>query len=320
MCSVVDRLRRIVGTDCTVLLEGESGTGKGLVARAIHQLSPRRERPFVAPNCAAIPEALLESELFGHAKGAYTGASAEQRGLLQAADRGTLFLDEVESLFLPHQGKLLQFLDDGSFRRLGEATPHRADVRVIAASNRDLQALVAAQRFREDLFHRLNVFRVELPPLRERDGDVRTLAAHFLGQLARSSDGKRKRFSREALAALETYPWPGNVRELRNEVERALLLTRGPTIAVDDLSPEIGAAHRVAQLGGSSFKERRRVLVETWERAEILSGLRRTGGQVAVLARQFGLARQNLWRKVRKYGIEPRDLAQQDDRGPSPKP
>ena len=222
-------VQRAAPSDATVLVEGESGTGKELVARTLHALSPRAGRPFVAINCAAIPETLLEAELFGYEKGAFTGAAGRKPGKFEVAHRGTLFLDEVGDLPLALQAKMLRVLENHAFERLGGLTPVHVDVRVVAASNRNLRAMVAARQFREDLYFRLSVFPITVPALRDRPGDIAILARHFLDRVCRDVK-KRVTLSEAAVAALERYPWPGNIRELQNCIERAVILASEDTI------------------------------------------------------------------------------------------
>jgi DNA-binding NtrC family response regulator len=233
------RVMRLVGqvarTGATVLVTGESGTGKELIAKAIHQLSPRVDAPFVAVNCGAIPENLQESEFFGHVKGAFTGASRTKTGLFEQADHGTLFLDEVGETSLATQVKLLRFLQSGEVRKVGDTRPAIVDARLVAATNRDLLSMIAAKHFREDLYYRLNIVAVEVPPLRERDGDIELLAGFFLGRYARKTGNDVRGFSDAAMERLLTHNWPGNVRELENAVERAVTLSPGPLVDVDDL-------------------------------------------------------------------------------------
>ena len=220
-------MQRAAGSDATVLLEGESGTGKELFARAVHALSPRRDDPFVAINCAAIPEALLETELFGHEKGAFTGASGRKLGKFEVANRGTIFLDEIGDLPLPLQAKMLRALEERTFERVGGNATVRVDVRVVAATNRNLRAAVAARRFREDLYFRLSVFPITMPPLRERAEDIPLLARHFVERFCREMDKPMMTLAESAEDALRAYAWPGNVRELQNCIERAVILSDG---------------------------------------------------------------------------------------------
>jgi DNA-binding NtrC family response regulator len=233
----LDQVRRVASTDATVLLEGESGSGKELFARAVHHLSGRKSRSFFPINCAAIPENLLESELFGYEKGAFTGASGTKRGKFEIADRGTLFLDEIGDLSPPLQGKVLRVIEAKSFERVGGTETRTVDIRLVAASNKDLKTLVAAGSFRQDLYFRLSVFPITVPPLRDRREDIPVLARHFLKRFA--AEQKRRAaltLSPEALEALSAYPWPGNVRELENTIERAVILAEGDRVEPRDLS------------------------------------------------------------------------------------
>jgi DNA-binding NtrC family response regulator len=249
MQNVFKLIGQLAASDATALITGESGTGKELVARAIYQNSRRAREPFLAINCAAIPDNLLESELFGHEKGAFTGATSQRVGKFEQCNRGTLFLDEIGDMVLTTQTKILRVLQNGTFERVGGNTPIEVDVRVIAATNKPLEEAVAAKQFREDLFYRLNVVRVHLPPLRERRDDVRLLVDFFLRKF-NTQAGITKSISESALAALENYRWPGNVRELENVLRRALVITKGPAILISDLPPEVtnGGASRPANV------------------------------------------------------------------------
>ena len=296
------RIQKAAPTDATVLLLGESGTGKELFARAIHQLSPRKRGPFVAINCAAIPETLLESELFGHERGAFTGASSMKLGRVETADRGTLFLDEIGDLSPALQAKLLRVLQDQTFERVGGTRPIQADVRFIAATNRDLGQAVRQGQFRLDLFYRLHVVTMTLPPLRERASDVPALARHFLERSRREVKREVAAFTPEALACLRRHTWPGNVRELENAIERAVVLADGPDIAIRDLPAEIRDGAAAAAL----VRERARSFhasVEEYKRGLIASVLRRTGGNRTQAARILGLQRTYLARLIRDLGL-----------------
>ena len=240
MQKVFDRIERVAASRVPVLIEGETGTGKELVARALHDGSPRRDRPFLAENCAAVPANLLESELFGHVRGSFTGAVAARPGHFVAADGGTVFLDEIGDMPLPMQSKLLRVLQEGEVRPVGSNRTQKVDVRVLGATNKDLAAMVRAKTFREDLYFRLNVVTIRLPPLRERAGDVRHLARAILAS-AEGEIGRKLSISEEALAALERWSWPGNVRELQNVLRRASVFAKGP-IGVADLSAPVGTA------------------------------------------------------------------------------
>ena len=282
LLSVLSLMERVAPSSCTVLITGESGTGKEVLVAALHEQSPRRAAPLVTINCGAIPEQLLESELFGHARGAFTGAHASRPGRVQAAEGGTLFLDEVGELPLGLQVKLLRLLQQREYSPVGDNRTIKCDIRVVAATNRDLAKEVAEGRFREDLYYRLDVIHLELPPLRERPGDVALLAEHFLGVCAeRAGRSDLLGFSPEALALLEVYEWPGNVRALENAVERAVLLSAGPLIAVADLPPAIRAsarkaapAHAPAALDADLGL---REAVERFENQLIMQALERTG-------------------------------------------
>ncbi len=300
MREVVGAIERVAGTSATVLVKGESGTGKELVARAIHARSARRDRPFVPINCGAIPETLLESELFGHEKGAFTGAHVQRAGRLEMAEGGTVFLDEIGELSLPLQVKLLRFLQDHQIDRVGGRQPLSLDVRVIAATNRDLTRAMAAGNFREDLFYRLSVVSLEIPPLRERQGDIALLAQAFLERCRAECQRPRLRgFAPEALAALEKCPWPGNVRELENKVKRAVIMADGPTITAEDLALEGPAPGTDRSLRA----ERERV-----ERTLVIEAVKRTRGNVSRAARELGISRPTLTVMLSRMGVEPRDF------------
>ena len=272
--AMLREVRQVAPTDATVLLTGETGTGKELVARAIHALSPRRERTLVKVNCGAIPAGLVESELFGHEKGAFTGALQRRLGRFELADRGTIFLDEVGELPLDAQVKLLRVLQEQEFERVGGGRPIRVDVRVIAATNRDLAVEVTEGRFRADLFYRLNVIPIRVPPLRERPGDVPLLVRHLLAQLQRKLAKPLRGVTPESLARLERYPWPGNVRELQNVLERAAVLARGPVIDVPDPLRSPTSVPAGGAAGGDL------PTLEEAERAHVREALRRTGGVI----------------------------------------
>jgi len=300
MRRVLDLAARVAPHPTTVLVTGESGTGKEVVARAIHRMSPRREQPFVAVNCAAIPEQLLESELFGHARGAFTGAVVERRGLFEEAHGGTLLLDEVGDLPLALQVKLLRVLQEGALRRVGETRERQVDVRVIAATARDLEADVASGRFREDLFYRLNVLRIHLPPLRERPDDVEQLAIALLARL-RTRTGRPLAFGEGALAALRGLPWPGNVRELENVVERAAVLASGDVLELNTLVADLGVGSGPVPEGAAlSLRES----VEDAERAASQRALAQTGGNRAEAAGVLAVSLRTLYYKLRALGIE----------------
>jgi len=287
-----------------VLVHGENGSGKELVARAIHALSARRDAAFVEVNCAAIPEELIESELFGHERGAFTGALARRRGRFEVADGGTLFLDEIGDMSLKTQAKVLRALEEQAFERVGGKDTIKVDVRVIAASNRDLAALIAAGGFRDDLYYRLNVIPIEVPALRARKDDIPLLIDHFIGIFCAENGRRLKRVSGEALAYFLAYDWPGNVRELRNMVERLVIMTPGDVIDVADLpvplrpKPEVGTSVDARE---KSLKEAR----DNFERAYILAELRAHDWNMTRTADRLGIERSHLYRKVKLYGITP---------------
>jgi DNA-binding NtrC family response regulator len=303
MKAVMDALDRVGPASAGVLIRGESGTGKELVARRIHDLSERARGPFVALNCAAIPDTLVESELFGHRRGAFTGADRDRPGKFRQADGGTLFLDEVGDMALAAQAKLLRVLQEGIVEPLGGGDPVHVDVRVLAATHRNLKALSAEGRFRDDLLFRLRVVEIELPPLRDRGGDVLLLARAFLA-------GSPRKLSPEAERALLAYPWPGNVRELANAVERATIFCRGEVIQPEDLPQEVrGAASNGG--GGGSFAwdpeddlaTAKKKLIDRLERAMVTEALRQHGGNISQAARRLGLHRQSLQQKLHELGI-----------------
>lgn len=284
---------RVAATEATVLLQGESGTGKEVIARIIHRASPRKHGPFVAVNCAALPEQLLESELFGYERGAFTGAQQSKAGRIELAARGVLFLDEVTEMSLAAQAKLLRFLEEREYQRLGSTRVQRADVRIIAASNRDLDDAVEHGHFREDLLYRLEVFDIVLPPLRERLADIPLLAEHFLAEFAHVVGCHPAWLRDDAFNALMTHDWPGNVRELRNVLERAAILSDG----------EITCAHlsfhtrRRAALPGADLRSAERVAIERI--------LRDTDWNKSKAARRLGLTRTQLYSRMRRHGLEP---------------
>lgn len=328
MQEIYQLIEKVAKADSTVLIRGESGTGKELVARALHHYSPRSEKPFVSINCAALPENLLESELFGHARGAFTGAVTAKRGLFEEADSGTVFLDEIGDISLALQAKLLRFLQNREFIRVGETTTRRVDVRVIVATNRDLEAAIEKGTFRRDLFYRLNVISITLPPLRERKDDIPLLAKHFAGKVWERMGKGPTRFSQEAMEALVAYDWPGNVRELENVVERAMILGEGSVIRVEDLPEEVRRAWAAQATGarapgdasyrapggdnlpgeagggtalseGVSFKE----AVEAYQRRLILEALEESGWVQARAAERLGMGRTTLNEIIKRLGI-----------------
>ena len=303
----VRRLREHIATAAPtngrVLIHGENGSGKELVARAIHAQSARRERPFVEVNCAAIPEELIESELFGHEKGAFTGALARRRGKFELADGGTLFLDEIGDMSLKTQAKVLRALEEQAFERVGGKDTIQVDVRVIAASNRDLEALIRAGRFREDLYYRLNVIPIEVPALRTRKDDITKLVDHFVAVFCAENGKRPKTVSGEALGYFLTYDWPGNVRELRNMVERLVIMAPGDVIGADDLP----APHRPKDAAATPEGHERslRDARDHFERAFIIAELRANDWNMTRTAERLGIERSHLYRKIKAYGITP---------------
>ena len=308
-------LEKAAGLDITVLLLGETGTGKELAARAIHYHSARKERRFVPVNCGALPADLVESELFGHARGAFTGAAAAKPGLFEEAEGGTLFLDEVGELPLPAQVKLNRALQEKEIRRVGDTQPVKVDVRVIAATHRDLREEAKAGRFREDLFYRLHVFPVTLPPLRDRADDVPLLAHHFLAKHARALRREAGAFEPEALGRLAGYAWPGNVRELENAIERAVAVSAGDRIGVADLPPEVAGATPAplagidpAALAKLPYREAVAEARDRTSRDYLVALLAEFGGNVTRAAERAGLERESLHRLLRKHGIRSDDF------------
>jgi DNA-binding NtrC family response regulator len=299
-------MENVADTRSSVLIQGESGTGKELIARAIHFTGNRSEKMFVPINCSAIPENLLESELFGHVKGAYTGATENKRGLFEYADQGTLFLDEIGDLSAALQSKLLRALEDGRIRRVGDYKEIEVDVRIIAATNKDLAALLKEGVFREDLFYRLAVIPIMVPPLRERKEDIKLLMEHFVSLY---SDGKvpAVRFGKEAMDILMQYHWPGNVRELKNLLERFSILKAGKTIAPGDLPGDlVGNDHAIAASidTGLSYQEARNRVLEQFHRKIIGDALKEHGGNVSRASESLGVDRGNFQRLMRRYGIQ----------------
>jgi two-component system response regulator HydG len=305
MRAVLDAIERVGPASAGVLIRGESGTGKELVARRLHELSERARGPFVAVNCAAIPDTLVESELFGHRRGAFTGADRDRPGKFRQADGGTLFLDEVGDMAPAAQAKLLRVLQEGIVEPLGGGDPVAVDVRVLAATHRDLKAMAAESRFREDLLFRLRVVEIELPPLRDRGGDVLLLARNFLAASSRAG----LTFAPETERALLAYPWPGNVRELANAVERATIFCRGQMIQPEDLPQEVRIAATAEKDDlctwdpDDDLQTAKRKMVDRLERAMITEALREHGGNISQAARRLGLHRQSLQQKLHELGI-----------------
>ncbi len=312
---VLDLVAKVAPTSATILLTGESGTGKELIADALHRLSPRKGRPFLKLNCAAIPENLLESELFGHEKGAFTGAIRKKPGKFDLADGGTIFLDEIGDMSPPTQAKLLRVLQEKEYTPVGGEQVKKVDVRIITATNKELMVEVQEGRFREDLFYRLNVITISIPPLRERKSDVLVLADHFLEEVAKRGNHQKKSLSRSALDRLLAYSWPGNIRELENTIERTSLLSHGLVIQAEDLpiSPNQSKGngdegHQGWVTKGASLNE----MLQAFEKELITRALKKSGGIQVEAAKILGLSHKNLWHKVKKHKLEPNDLNNND--------
>jgi nitrogen regulation protein NR(I) len=326
MQQVFKLIGQLAASDATALISGESGTGKELVARAIYHHGNRNGQPFLAVNCAAIPEQLLESELFGHERGAFTGAAMQRIGKFEQCNHGTLFLDEIGDMTPTTQTKILRVLQSGSFERVGGNQPITVDVRIIAATNRGLEQAVAARQFREDLFYRLNVVRVHLPPLRERRGDIRLLVNYFLKAFAKEQQRAPKSIAPGVIRALEKYHWPGNVRELENVIHRALVVAKGAAILLSDLPAEIagaaaasslpvpaaatgeGAVEDIARLARQLFAWARRDpklrLIPTIERELVIQALKEVNGSQVQAAKLLGITRATLRKRIEKFQIE----------------
>ena len=304
MAEVFDVVRQVAPTRATVLITGESGTGKELIAKAIHNLSPRSRARLVAVHCAGLPATLIESELFGHEKGAFTGAHERRIGRVEEAEGGTLFLDEIGEIDATIQVKLLRFLGERTFERLGSTKTHSADVRLIAATNKRLEELVKAGTFREDLYYRLNVVRMELPPLRDRRADIPLLAQAFLRESARENDKRVREIAADAMERLIAYAWPGNVRELRSAVERAVVLCRGERIAVRDLPAEVRAETTTPAGAGGQFIAQGDITVKEAEKQLIIRALNESDGSRTDAAKKLGMSRRTLHRKLHAYHLE----------------
>ncbi len=310
MRGVFETIQKVAETDLTVLVHGESGTGKELVAQAIHNKSNRRHKPFVAVNCAAINRELVESELFGHEKGAFTGADGRRVGRFEAADGGTIFLDEIGDMAPETQAKVLRVLQERTLERVGGSKPVQVDVRVVAATHRDLTQLVADGKFREDLYYRLKVVEVDLPALRQRTEDIPALCQRFLDEVAERLDRPVKSLSAGALSRLTRHAWPGNVRELRNVIEQAAVLSSGDSIEEADLNLADVPAPADEPAGPStelSFGDAKRQTVENFERAYLLRALRENDGNVSRTAQAIGMVRQSLQQKIRELDLRSED-------------
>jgi two-component system, NtrC family, nitrogen regulation response regulator NtrX len=297
---VRELIDKVGPTAARVLITGENGTGKELVARGLHDASPRHKAAFIEVNCAAIPSELIESELFGHMKGSFTGAFADRAGKFEQADGGTLFLDEVGDMSLPAQAKLLRVLQEGVVTRIGGAKPIRVDVRVLAATNKDIESEIADGRFREDLLYRLNVVPIEVPALRERVEDIPALVTHFAAELAPGAGAQGRKFANEAIRRLQDRSWPGNIRELRNAVERALILSSGKVVTAEDIDrllPDVNAGDKGTTQSFDDFK------LES-EKAFIVQHLRQHDWNITETARALGLPRTNLYKKIERLGLK----------------
>lgn len=303
MQRVFDVVKKVAPTDLTVLITGESGTGKELIANALHQNSPRKNGPFIKVNCAAMARELVESELFGHEKGAFTGASAAREGKFEAADGGTLFLDEIGDMPLETQAKVLRVLQEQEFERVGGNRTIKVEVRVIAATNGNLQQMAQEGKFREDLFYRLNVVPIALPPLRERQEDIPLLAAHFLQKAGARYGGESRALSPSAHRVLLEAPWPGNVRELKNVIDAAAVLTSGTEIDAADLRLSQQAPSVAAIPPTLTFKEAKQHVVDAFERDFVTRALRRHHHNITKAAEEMGMHRQQLQQKIRELGL-----------------
>jgi len=300
MEEIYEVVRQVAPTRATVLVTGESGTGKELIAKAVHQLSPRAKHPFVTVHCAALAPTLLESELFGHEKGAFTGAHERRVGRFEQAEGGTLFLDEIGEIDASIQVKLLRFLGERTFERVGSNQTLTADIRLVAATNRHLEEMVQAGKFREDLFFRLRVVEIELPPLRERSGDIPLLARSFLRELAQENGKAVDDFTADALEALMNCPWPGNVRELRTAIEHAVVLSRGERISLRDLPPSV----RGGLPAGDRWRPEKDLTIKEAEKQLMIRALKECDGNRTLAARKIGMSRRTFHRKLHLYELE----------------
>jgi DNA-binding NtrC family response regulator len=311
MKKVMAQVERVAATETRVCILGETGTGKELVARTLHEQSPRASGPFIALNCAAVPAELIESELFGHEKGSFTGAAGRHVGKFEQADHGTLFLDEIGDMPLPMQAKLLRVLEEGEVERIGAAKPINVDVRVIVATHRILEALVRDGKFRQDLFHRVYVFPLLLPPLRERRDDIPGLIEHFATQVCAQNNWKPVKFTSEAIQALQEYSWPGNVRELRNMVERLMLLASGDE--VDEQTVRSVVAPAIDISSGARMSGTLADRVQNFEREMILTELKRANFHMTNAAKVLGLERSHLYKKAEQLGIDIRKQRREEE-------
>ena len=317
MTKLLAQIEKVAASETRVCILGETGTGKELVARTLHDRSPRAAGPFITLNCAAVPAELIESELFGHEKGSFTGAAGRHIGKFEQAERGTIFLDEIGDMPLHMQAKLLRVLEENEVERIGGEKPMHVDVRVVVATHRDLSAQVRENRFRQDLFHRIYVFPLALPPLRERREDIPALVEHFAAQVSAQNSWKPVPFTPEALAALQSHSWPGNVRELRNMVERLMLLAPDGTVDLDTVrqalptsqSAAFSSSDSLGSSGTGSLSDR----VQSFEREAILAELRRNQYNVAAAARALDLERSHLYKKAEQLGIDLRSIRKEKD-------
>ena len=306
---VIKIVRKVAPSNSTVLIQGESGTGKEIIARSIHKLSPRASRPFIAINCSAIPENLIENELFGHERGAFTGATERKIGLIEAADKSTLFLDEIADLAISLQAKLLRVLQEKEVRRVGGNESFHVDMRLVAATNRNLAEEVAEQHFREDLYYRVNVVTITLPPLRSRRSDIPVLANHFLARFSPMSGGRVKEVSRETMEVLLDYSWPGNIRQLESAIERAVLLCDGDAITPRDLPAEVLSKKSITRPGERGRGERFEIPPEginfdTLERDLIMQAMEKADGVIAKAAKMLGMSYRTLQYRLEKFGVK----------------
>ncbi|MBK9324526.1 MAG: sigma 54-interacting transcriptional regulator [Bdellovibrionaceae bacterium] len=310
MQSLYSLMDKIKTADSTVMVQGENGTGKELIARSIHYNSNRKDKPFVIQNCSAFNDNLLESELFGHVKGSFTGALRDKKGLFEMADKGTFFLDEIGDTSPQMQVKLLRVLQEGTFMPVGATEGKKVDVRIIAATNRNLKEMVEQGTFREDLYYRLNVINIRVPPLRERKEDIPYLVDFFLAKISETSGGAKRVLTKRALEKLYDYAWPGNVRELQNEIERLVVLSGDETkLMAELLSPKVLESGDKNKVQGARLQGKLKDALEDLEREMIREGLRRTGWNKSKLAKELGISRAGLIMKVEKYGLDKRKIA-----------
>ena len=314
MRRIMAQLERVAASESRVCIFGETGTGKELVARTIHERSPRAGGPFVTLNCAAVPAELIESELFGHEKGSFTGASGRHIGKFEQADQGTIFLDEIGDMPLNMQAKLLRVLEEGEVERIGGDKPVTVNVRVLVATNRDLKARVREEKFRQDLFHRIHVFPLVLPPLRERRDDIPALVEHFAAQVCAQNGWKPVPFTTDAMEALQSYAWPGNVRELRNMIERLMLLATDGQVDLTVVQMALPKSSRAgvsesAAIGSGALADR----VQSFEREVILAELKRSHQNMSMAAKSLGLERSHLYKKAEQLGIDFRAMRREQD-------